>query len=339
MPAETNEVAVPQHPEANVALISACAGALYDEVSKVIEGKGQHIRIALTVLFAGGHLLIEDVPGVGKTMLATSMGRALGVDQRRIQFTPDLLPSDITGVSILRPGSTEFEFRRGTIFTNLLLADEINRSSPKTQSALLEAMEESHVTVDSETHELPRPFMVMATSNPIEMEGTYALPEAQRDRFMARISLGYPDPTSEIKMLAVQSGRSNDFKAAHAALHTINTITSAGELASMMNQVRSIFISPELLEYTVHLANRTRQHPLLRLGVSPRATVHLVRAAKAYAAISGRDHVLPTDLQALLLPLWSHRVQLAPRAFASGQDSDQILRELSAQVPLAVGAR
>ncbi len=269
-------------------------------MGSVIEGKPAVVRTAVTVLLAEGHLLIEDVPGVGKTLLAKALGRCLDASVRRIQFTPDLLPSDITGVSVFNQDVRDFEFRPGAIFANVVVGDEINRASPKTQSALLESMEEGQVTVDGTTYTLPRPFIVMATQNPIEMEGTYPLPEAQRDRFMARISMGYPSPRSELDMLEVHGGAS--------PLETLRPVTDAATVQSMIEAVRAVHASPAVRQYIVDLVGATRASSALRLGASPRATLHLLRSSRAHAALSGRDHVLPDDVQQVAVPVLAHRL-------------------------------
>ncbi|GAA1852779.1 MoxR family ATPase [Microbacterium koreense] len=273
---------------------------IVSSITSVIDGKPDAVRATLMCLLAEGHLLIEDVPGVGKTMLARALAASVDASVRRIQFTPDLLPGDVTGVSVFNPVEREFEFKSGAIFANIVIADEINRSSPKTQSALLEAMEERQVTVDGHTHYVPDPFLVVATQNPLEMEGTYALPEAQRDRFMMRISMGYPDQESEALMLR-QRERVNP-------LDAIAPVASSEHVAEMITWVRSVHVAPAIEEYAVSLAHATRVHADLRLGASPRATLQLVRAAKVRAALDGRTFVIPDDLTQLLSPVFAHRV-------------------------------
>ncbi len=282
--------------------------AILSSVGKVIDGKPEAVRFALVALLAQGHLLIEDVPGVGKTMLARALAASVDATVRRIQFTPDLLPSDVTGVSVYNPVDREFEFKPGAIFANIVIADEINRSSPKTQSALLEAMEEGQVTVDGRSHQLPDPFLVVATQNPLEMEGTYALPEAQRDRFMMRISMGYPDAKSEALMLR-QRDTVNP-------LESISPVVSADRVNDLVAWGRAVHVAPAIEEYAVALAQATRNYPDLRLGASPRATLQLVRAAKVWAALDGRGFVIPDDLTALLVPVFAHR--LIPSRVAGG---------------------
>ncbi|HET6302061.1 AAA family ATPase [Microbacterium sp.] len=282
--------------------------AILDSVARVIDGKPDAVRSALVCLLAEGHLLIEDVPGVGKTMLARALAASVDATVRRIQFTPDLLPGDVTGVSVFNPVDREFEFKPGAIFANIVIADEINRSSPKTQSALLEAMEEGQVTVDGQTYPLPDPFLVVATQNPLEMEGTYALPEAQRDRFMMRISMGYPDASSEALMLR-QRDTVNP-------LDSIAPVVSSTRVAELIAWARAVHVAPAIEEYAVALAAATRTHPDLRLGASPRATLQLVRAAKVWAALDGRGFVIPDDVTALLHSVFTHR--LIPTRSAGG---------------------
>ncbi len=291
--------AAPRAPLTADAFLERTQGIL-DAVGRVIDGKPEAVRGALVCLLAEGHLLIEDVPGVGKTMLARALAASVDASVRRIQFTPDLLPGDVTGVSVFNPVEREFEFKNGAIFANIVIADEINRSSPKTQSALLEAMEEGQVTVDGRSHVLPEPFLVVATQNPLEMEGTYALPEAQRDRFMMRLSMGYPDAQAEALMLR-QRETSNP-------LDDLAPVVSAEEVTELIAWARAIHVAPAIEEYAVALARATRQHPDLRLGASPRATLQLVRAAKVRAALDGRGFVIPDDLTDLIAPVFAHRL-------------------------------
>ena len=295
-------------------------------VQSVISGKPETVRLALTVLLAGGHLLIEDVPGVGKTMLAKSLARALGCSVRRIQFTPDLLPGDVVGVSVFNRETRDFEFKPGAVFANIVLGDEINRASPKTQSALLECMEEGQVTVDGTTYLLGRPFMVIATQNPAEMEGTYPLPEAQCDRFMARVHMGYPDRSSEIRMLQSHS--------ADEPLESLAPVTDAAEVRDMIDAVRQVYVAPSIDAYVVDLVAATRQHPQVRLGASPRAALHLLRAARASAALSGRAHVLPDDVQRLAAPVLAHRLVLTTDAHLARTTAQDIVAEIVTRVPL-----
>ncbi|MGH3497505.1 MAG: AAA family ATPase [Nocardioidaceae bacterium] len=307
-------------------MLTEVAGRLQRNVETVIEGKAGVVRSAITVMLAGGHLLIEDVPGVGKTMLAKSLARSIDGTIRRIQFTPDLLPSDVTGVSIFNQNTREFEFRPGGVFANIVVGDEINRASPKTQSALLECMEERQVTVDNTTYTLDDPFMVIATQNPIEMEGTYPLPEAQRDRFMARISMGYPVEAAELAML--------DSHAGDEPLDSISAVSDGAEIAKLIGLVRGVFVSPAVQRYAVALTTATRRSSELRLGASPRATLHLVRAAKAAAALDQRDYVLPDDLQRLAPAVLGHRLLLNAEAAMGGRQPEQVLDSIIASVPL-----
>jgi MoxR-like ATPase len=275
-------------------------------VGTVLEGKESVIRSALAVMVAGGHLLIEDVPGVGKTVLAKALARTTGGTVSRIQFTPDLLPSDVTGVSVFDQGSGRFEFKPGAVFANVVIGDEINRASPKTQSALLECMEENQVTVDGATWPMPEPFLVVATQNPVDMEGTYVLPEAQRDRFMARISIGYPDETAERQML-----RANDRRNPMDELEPVISTTEFAELAAA---ARAVFVSHAVETYVLAIVGATRDHPEVRLGASPRASLQLTRAAKAAALLDGRDFVLPDDVEALAPTVLAHRLVLRRQA-------------------------
>jgi MoxR-like ATPase len=305
-------------------------------IETVIDGKRTAIETTLTVLLAEGHLLIEDVPGVGKTMLARALARSVDCSVSRIQFTPDLLPADITGVSVFNQSEREFEFKPGPVFANIVIGDEINRASPKTQSALLESMEERQVTVDGKTYLLATPFTVVATQNPIEMEGTYALPEAQRDRFMARISMGYPDPASEIAMLRT--------RATSSPLDSVDPIVTTSQLASMIATARAVFASPAVEQYAVAISQATRRDSELRLGASPRATLQLVRAAKARAALDGRDFVLPDDINALAVTVLGHRLIPSGRVGVtvggySGETIAEIVSRIVAETPVPLGSR
>ena len=297
-----------------------------DAVESVIEGKSDAVRLALTVMLAEGHVLIEDVPGVGKTMLAKALARSTGCSVRRIQFTPDLLPSDITGVSAYNQERREFEFKPGPVFANIVVGDEINRASPKTQSALLECMEERQVTVDGDTYTLSRPFMVIATQNPIEMEGTYPLPEAQRDRFTARISMGYPSAESELAML--------DAHGSSSPLDTLEPVARAEDIRDLIAAVRTVHVAEALKQYVIRLVAATRTSPELRLGASPRATLHLLRAGRARAALDGRDFVIPDDMQALALPVLAHRLLPSAEAVVTRQPPEQVLAAIVDRVPL-----
>ena len=295
-------------------------------VESVIEGKADAVRLALTVLLAEGHVLIEDVPGVGKTMLAKALARSTDCSVRRIQFTPDLLPSDITGVSAYNQERGEFEFKPGPAFANIVVGDEINRASPKTQSALLECMEERQVTVDGTTYPLAPPFMVIATQNPIEMEGTYPLPEAQRDRFTARISMGYPSAESELAML--------DAHGSSSPLEALEPVAKAEDMRDLIAAVRRVHVADVLKQYVISLVTATRSSPELRLGASPRATLHLLRASRARAALDGRDFVIPDDVQALALPVLAHRLLPSAEALVARQLPEQVLAAIVGQVPL-----
>ena len=295
-------------------------------VESVIEGKAEAIRLALTVLLAEGHVLIEDVPGVGKTMLAKTLARSTDCSVRRIQFTPDLLPSDITGVSAYNQERREFEFKPGPVFANIVVGDEINRASPKTQSALLECMEERQVTVDGTTYPLAPPFMVIATQNPIEMEGTYPLPEAQRDRFTARIAMGYPSPESELAML--------DAHGSSSPLEALEPVARAQDIRDLIAAVRQVHVADALKQYVISLVTATRSTPELRLGASPRATLHLLRASRARAALDGRDFVIPDDVQALALPVLAHRLLPSAEALLARQLPEQVLAAIVGKVPL-----
>jgi MoxR-like ATPase len=297
-----------------------------DAVESVIEGKSDAVRLALTVLLAEGHVLIEDVPGVGKTMLAKALARSTGCSVRRIQFTPDLLPSDITGVSAYNQERREFEFKPGPVFANIVVGDEINRASPKTQSALLECMEERQVTVDGRTYPLTPPFMVIATQNPIEMEGTYPLPEAQRDRFTARISMGYPSAESELAML--------DAHGSSSPLDTLEPVAQAEDIRELISAVRTVHVAEPLKQYVIRLVAATRASPELRLGASPRATLHLLRAGRARAALDGRDFVIPDDMQALALPVLAHRLLPSAEAVVTQQSPERVLASIVEHLPL-----
>ncbi|MGH8793300.1 MAG: AAA family ATPase [Stackebrandtia sp.] len=304
----------------------AASDAVITNIEKVIEGKSAIVRLAFSVMLAEGHLLVEDVPGVGKTMLAKAMATTVHCSVRRIQFTPDLLPSDVTGVSIFNQDTHEFAFKPGAVFANIVVGDEINRASPKTQSALLECMEERQVTVDGTTYGLQTPFMVMATQNPIEMEGTYPLPEAQRDRFTARVAIGYPDAEAELKMLDVH-GTVNP-------LSSLRAVVDAATVRRMINMVRSIHVSEAIKRYAVALVGATRQAPDLRLGASPRAVLQLLRTSRAIAAFEGRDFVLPDDIQALAVPVLAHRVISTSDAQLARRTTDAIIADIVHRLPV-----
>lgn len=305
--------------------------AMRRNIEAVIDGKTEIVRTAIAVLLAEGHLLIEDVPGVGKTMLAKALSRSMDAEVRRIQFTPDLLPSDITGVSIYNQETHEFEFKPGAVFANLVVGDEINRASPKTQSALLECMEERQVTNDAVSYELAAPFMVIATQNPIEMEGTYPLPEAQRDRFTARVSMGYPSAEAELDMVERHGTTS--------PLDDLEPVTDAPTVAKLIEVVRGVHVSEQVRRYVIALVAATRQAPEISLGASPRATLHLIRTARAIAALDGRDFVLPDDVQALAAPVLSHRLLLTAEAQVARRRPSDLVRDLVANVALPENGR
>ena len=312
---------------ADLDTLARVSGKVRASIEKVIAGKYDVIRLGVTVLLAEGHLLIEDVPGVGKTTFAKALARSIDSTVRRIQFTPDLLPSDVTGVSVFNQDTREFEFRPGGVFANIVIGDEINRASPKTQSAMLECMEERQVTVDNQTFTLEPPFMVIATQNPLEMEGTYALPEAQRDRFMARVSMGYPVQAAEIAMLSARETRS--------PLDDLEPVTDAAEIRKLVSLVAGVHVSDAVQRYAVALSTATRRSPELRLGASPRATLHLVRAAKAWAAISGRDYVIPDDLHTLAPSVLAHRLLPTVEAAMNGRGPGEILAGILDAVPVS----
>jgi MoxR-like ATPase len=304
----------------------AMAQRIGTAVESVIDGKADAIRLALTVLLAEGHLLIEDVPGVGKTMLAKALAKSIDCSVRRIQFTPDLLPSDVTGVSAYNQETHDFEFKPGPVFANLVVGDEINRASPKTQSAMLECMEERHVTVDGTTYRLESPFMVIATQNPVEMEGTYPLPEAQRDRFTARISIGYPTAAAELEML--------DTHGSSSPLDQLKPVATALDVRELILAVRGVLVAAQVKQYIIALAAATRSAPELRLGASPRAALQLLRASRARAALDGRDYVIPDDIQALAVPVLAHRVLPTAEALVERKLPEQVVARLVTELPL-----
>jgi MoxR-like ATPase len=296
---------------------------LQRSISRVVKGKEEVIRMALTTLLARGHLLIEDVPGVGKTTLAQALARSFQCSFQRIQFTSDMLPSDVIGVSVYNPSAQEFEFKPGPIFANIIVADEINRTTPKTQSALLEAMNESQITVDNHTHPLPKPFLVLATQNPIEHHGTYPLPESQLDRFLMRIRMGYPDRTAEKEIIRNHSGMGSAEKMAPEM--------DAADVIAMQEAVSKVKVEDSLLDYALEIVERTRQTEQLSLGVSPRGTVMLHRGAQARAYLEGRDYCLPDDFKRLIVPVFAHRVVVSSRYVSTQKKSEQaeaILREI-----------
>lgn len=300
--------------------------ALRQNIQTVIHGQSETIDLVLVCLLAEGHLLIEDVPGVGKTSLARALTGSLGGVYHRIQFTPDLLPSDVTGVSIYHQGNRVFEFHAGPVFSNIVLADEINRASPKTQSALLEVMEERRVTVDGDPHAVPRPFMVAATQNPVDMDGTYRLPEAQLDRFLMRISMGYPDHESEVTVLATHG------PATHSAIDAISPVATTQNVLDLIYAADSAYVARPLLDYIVELTAATRHHPDVRLGVSPRGSLALLRAARARATLAERDYVNSEDVQALAHPVLTHRIMLTPQTELRGASASDVIDSVLSSV-------
>jgi len=301
--------------------------ALQQNIRKVIVGKDEAIELALIALLCKGHVLIEDVPGVGKTTLVAALARSLSCSFKRIQFTPDVMPSDITGFTMPSMQTGAMEFKPGAVMSQIVLADEINRTSPKTQSSLLEVMEEGQVTVDGVTHALPRPFMVLATQNPVDFVGTYPLPEAQMDRFFLRISIGYPSIEEEMDVLERYSGQVSP-------LTTLQPVCSAGDVIAMQEQIGSVYCSREVRSYVAQLAAYTRKHPALALGASPRGAIALIRAAQACAVLAGRDFILPDDVKRMALPVLSHRLMLTPEARMKGQSAQQILMSALSSVPV-----
>ena len=301
--------------------------ALQQNVRRVIVGKEDAIELALIALLAKGHVLIEDVPGVGKTTLVAALARSLSCSFKRIQFTPDVMPSDITGFTMPSLQTGQMEFKPGAVMSQIVLADEINRTTPRTQSSLLEVMEEGQVTVDGITHPLPRPFMVLATQNPVDFVGTYPLPEAQMDRFFLRIRIGYPSVEEEMDVLARYSGTVSP-------LTTLQSICTAQDVVAMQEQVGTIYCSREALAYVAKLTALTREHPQLALGASPRAGIALVRAAQACAVLSGRDYVLPDDIRRMAIPVLAHRLILTPEARVRRQNVEQLLSALIASTPV-----
>ncbi|HMC41374.1 MAG TPA: MoxR family ATPase [Acidimicrobiales bacterium] len=310
----------------NAATFAGTFEAIVENIEVVLQGKEEAIRLALVCMVAEGHLLIEDVPGVGKTSLAKALAASVDADWHRIQFTPDLLPSDVTGVTVYSRATESFEFRRGGIFANVVLGDEINRASPKTQSALLEAMEERQVTVDATTYRLPSPFMVIATQNPIEHEGTYPLPESQLDRFLMRIAMGYPARGAEMTML--------DTHASGSVIDELEAVATPRDVEAMIRVARAIHVAPNLKGYIVDLAAATRSHPGLQLGMSPRAALALQRASRALAAARGRDYVVPDDLKALARPILEHRLTPTPEAQLGGIGPADALEDVLASLPV-----
>jgi MoxR-like ATPase len=310
----------------DAALFATSFERIVDNVGQIIQGKSEAIRLATICLIAEGHLLIEDVPGVGKTSLAKALAASLGGKWNRIQFTPDLLPSDVTGVTVFSRATNTFEFRPGGIFANIVLGDEINRASPKTQAAMLEAMEERQVTADATTYALPSPFLVIATQNPIEHEGTYPLPEAQLDRFLMKVAMGYPIRAAEIEMLDTHGGLD--------PLSLVEAVVSSDDVEAMIGFARTIHVAPSLKGYIVDLATASRRHPALALGMSPRACLALQRVTRARAAAIGREYVVPDDIKAVARNVLGHRLVLTPEAALAGNSADAIIEQCLDSVPV-----
>lgn len=308
--------------------IQHTAVTLKENIARVLVGKDSVVELALVALLCEGHLLLEDVPGIGKTTLARAIARSMRCSFARIQFTPDLLPSDISGVSIYNQESRQFEFRPGPILNRIVLADEINRATPRTQSALLEAMQERTVSVDGQTYPLPRPFLVLATQNPVELEGTFPLPEAQIDRFMLRLKLGYPTETEEAQIL--ERYRQTE------PLETLEAVTTPETLLENQRQVREITVEPSVRDYIIKIVHATRNHPAVELGVSPRGSMALYRASQALAAIRGREFVIPDDVKALIGPVLAHRLIISPQTRLRGRTPETVLAEVVESAPVPV---
>jgi MoxR-like ATPase len=313
----------------NLEVVQSLAERVIGNVERVIVGKRREVQMTLIGLLCEGHLLIEDVPGVGKTMLARSIAKSIGCSFRRIQFTPDMLPSDVTGVSMYNQKTREFEFRPGPLVAQIVLADEINRATPKTQSALLEAMEERQMTVDGVTYPMERPFLVLATQNPIEYEGTFPLPEAQIDRFMMRVSLGYPSPADEMRILELQRE--------HHPVEDIGQIVTADELMEAQAAIKRVYVDDLVKEYIVELANASRRHPDVYLGASPRGSLALFHTTRAYAALEGRTYVIPDDVKTLLVATFAHRLIISPSARLKNVEARAIVEQISACSNLEAG--
>ncbi|MEJ5251305.1 MAG: MoxR family ATPase [Armatimonadota bacterium] len=312
-------------PEPTVELLQR----IVDEVEKAIVGKRQMVELAVLTLLCDGHLLIEDIPGVGKTTLAKALARAIGGKFRRIQFTPDLLPADVTGTNVFNPKTLGFELHPGPVFANVVLADEINRATPKTQSSLLECMEERQVTIDGVSHPLPKPYFVIATQNNVEMLGTYPLPEAQMDRFFIRLSLGYPSARDEVLILSRQQQE-------HPLQH-VQQVAEPEQIVQAQEQIRTVFVHDTVRSYIVEVVNATRRHPHVQLGASPRGSLNLMHASQAYAVLQGRDYVLPDDVKAVAKAVLSHRLILKPEARVRGIDATQVVAEALQQVVVPIG--
>ncbi|MTT31596.1 AAA domain-containing protein [Terrilactibacillus sp. BCM23-1] len=304
---------------------------MIDNIEKVVIGKRETIKLTIMALLAGGHVLLEDIPGVGKTMLVRAIAKSVGAVFKRIQFTPDLLPSDLTGMSIYNQKESQFEFRPGPLMGNIVLADEINRTSPKTQSALLEGMAEGHITVDGETRNLPDPFFVLATQNPIEYEGTYTLPEAQLDRFLMKLSIGYPSPEDELEILSRMIGKE--------PVNEIEAVMTMDQLKDLIKQVETIYVSESIKKYIVSIVTATRNHPLIRLGISPRGTLGILKAGQACALLEQRDFIVPDDVKKIAPYVMGHRIVLNPEASYSRTRIEDIITEIIEQVKIPVSAR
>jgi MoxR-like ATPase len=311
--------------------LAATFDKIRTNIERVIEGKPEVVRLALIALLAEGHVLIEDVPGVGKTMLAKALARSIDCSVRRIQFTPDLLPSDVTGVSVYSQERGDFEFKPGAVFANIVVGDEINRASPKTQAALLESMEERQVTMDGVTYQLGVPFMVIATQNPIEHEGTYPLPEAQRDRFMLELAIGYPTREAEVDILNTHGQNSR--------LADISPVADAPTVAKMIDNAKLVHVADSLKNYIVDLVRATREHADLALGASPRAALSMLRASRAAAAASGRDYIVPDDIKQLISPVLAHRLITSPEAQMIGRTAADVLDDIVEFVPIPIRGR
>ncbi|MGM7724316.1 MoxR family ATPase [uncultured Metabacillus sp.] len=303
-------------------------GRVIKNIEHVIVGKRDVSILSLVALLANGHVLLEDVPGVGKTMMVRALAKSVGVEFKRIQFTPDLLPSDVTGVSIYNPKELRFEFREGPIFGNVILADEINRTSPKTQSALLEGMEEGSITVDGVTRVLSKPFFVMATQNPVDYEGTYPLPEAQLDRFLFKLRMGYPSKAEEYEVLSLAEKE--------RPIHKIDSVITKEELVELQYEIQNVYVDETIKHYIIDITSKTRRHPSIYLGASPRASIALMKAAQAYAFITGRDYIIPDDIQYLALYALPHRLILRSEAKFEGKSAEQLVGEIIDRTPVPV---
>lgn len=303
-------------------------GRVIENIENVMIGKRDVSLLSLVAILANGHVLLEDVPGVGKTMMVRALAKSVGAEFKRIQFTPDLLPSDVTGVSIYNPKELRFEFREGPIFGNIILADEINRTSPKTQSALLEGMEEGSVTVDGETRLLTKPFFVMATQNPVDYEGTYPLPEAQLDRFLFKLRMGYPTKVEELEVLSLAERE--------RPIHKIKSVISKEELVELQNEMQYVYVDETIKNYIIDITGKTRKHPSVYLGASPRASIALMKAAQAYAFILGRDYIIPDDIQYLAQYTLAHRIILRSEAKFEGKTAEELVKDIIAKTPVPV---